>query len=150
MQHFSGLEHLESAVGTHLGDSEWHQISQDQIDAFADATGDQQWIHVDRERAEGGPFGATIAHGFLTVALIPVLVWRVLRIDGLSMQLNYGLNKVRFPKPALANTRIKAGIDLLALESGVSARQMILRVTMESEAGGKPVCVAETVTLLVP
>jgi acyl dehydratase len=102
MQVFQGIAELEKAVGAHLGYSDWHTVTQEQITLFADATGDHQWIHVDPERAAAGPFGSTVAHGFLTMSLLPLLVAQVYRVEGLSMGVNYGLNRVRFPAPVPA------------------------------------------------
>ncbi len=149
MRTFQGLDELERAVGTHLGHSDWHRIDQRQIDLFAEATGDHQWIHVDPERAAQGPFGATIAHGYLTLSLVPRLVWQVYTVEGLSMGVNYGSNKVRFPAPVPVGSRVRAGVELLALERRPGGAQSVVRVTVEREGADKPACVAETVSVLV-
>jgi acyl dehydratase len=144
---FASLDDLRSAAGTELGVSDWIEIDQDRIDQFADATGDHQWIHVDPERARSGPFGGTVAHGYLTLSLIPALAASVWSLDNARMGVNYGLNKVRFPAPVPVGSRVRARIELLAVDdvpgNGV---QLTARVTVEREGGDKPVCVAETVS----
>lgn len=150
MRTFHGIEELEKAVGSHLGHSDWHTVTQEQIDRFVEATGDRQWIHVDPEKAAGGPFGTTIAHGYLTLSMVPSLVQRIYRLDGLSMSVNYGSNKVRFPAPVPVGSRIRAGVELLSVERGPDGARAVVRVTIEREGGDKPVCVAETVSVLVP
>ncbi|HJR38877.1 MAG TPA: MaoC family dehydratase [Nocardioidaceae bacterium] len=150
MKTFHGLDEFEKAVGTHLGHSDWHTVTQEQVDLFAEATGDHQWIHVDPERAKDGPFGGTIAHGYLTLSLVPKLVWEVYKVEGLSMGVNYGSNKVRFPSPVPVGSRIRAGVELVNLERGPNGAQATVRVTIEREGGDKPACVAETVSVLVP
>ncbi|HEY2947231.1 MAG TPA: MaoC family dehydratase [Micromonosporaceae bacterium] len=144
---FASLDDLRSAAGTELGVTDWIEIDQDRIDQFADATGDHQWIHVDPERARSGPFGGTVAHGYLTLSLIPALAASVWSLDNARMGVNYGLNKVRFPAPVPVGSRVRARIELLAVDdvpgNGV---QLTARVTVEREGGDKPVCVAETVS----
>lgn len=150
MQVFEGLPELEKAVGTHLGYSDWHTVTQQQIDTFADATGDHQWIHVDAERAAAGPFGATVAHGFLTLSLLPMLAGSVYTVQGLSMGINYGANKVRFPAPVPVGSRVRAGVELVSLTPANAGVQLVSRVTVEIDGSAKPACVAELVALLVP
>jgi len=150
MKVFNGVEELEKAIGTHLGHSDWHTVTQQQIDTFADATGDHQWIHVDPEKAAQGPFGKTIAHGYLTLSLVPQLVWQVYKVENLAMGVNYGSNKVRFPSPVPVDSRIRAGVELVSLVPGGNGYQLTARVTIEIEGADKPACVAETVTILVP
>ena len=150
MRTFDGIEELRTAVGTHLGYSDWHTVTQQQIDTFAEATGDHQWIHVDPERAAQGPFGTTIAHGYLTLSLIPKLVWQVYRVENVAMGINYGANKVRFPAPVPVNSQVRAGVELVSLEPGCGGFQCVARVTVEREDADKPACVAETVSVLVP
>ncbi|HEY3009739.1 MAG TPA: MaoC family dehydratase [Micromonosporaceae bacterium] len=144
---FASLDDLRGAAGTELGVSDWIEIDQDRIDRFADATGDRQWIHVDPERARGGPFGTTVAHGYLTLSLIPALAASVWSLDNAKMGVNYGLNKVRFPAPVPVGSRVRARLELLSVEdvpgNGV---QLTARVTVERAGGDKPVCVAETVS----
>jgi len=150
MRRFRDVEHLRGAVGTHLGHSAWHEVTQRHIDLFAEATGDHQWIHVDRERAARGPFGTTLAHGFLTVALVPMMVWEVYDIDQLSMGLNYGTDKVRFPTPVPSGSRVRGGVELLSVEPGSGGVRVVDRVTVELAGAAKPACVAETVRVLIP
>ena len=150
MRTFSGLDEFEKAVDTHLGYSDWHTITQQQIDLFADATGDHQWIHVDPQRAAAGPFGTTIAHGYLTLALIPTLVDEIYRIEGLRMGVNYGTDKVRLPSPVPVGSRVHAGADLRELRKTPHGALATVRVTVEREDGDKPACVADTISLLVP
>ena len=148
MRTFQGLDEFEKAVGTHLGYSDWHTITQKQIDLFAEATGDHQWIHTDPEKAKDGPFGTTIAHGSLTLSLLPLLVWQVYSIEGLTMAVNYGSNKVRYPSPVPVDSRVRAGVELVSLDRGPGGSRATIRVTVEREGGDKPACVAETVSVL--
>jgi acyl dehydratase len=144
---FESLEELRKAVGTEVGVSDWLQIDQARINLFADATDDHQWIHVDPQAAAQGPFGTTVAHGYLTLALLPKLSEGVVRVKGVRMGVNYGLNKVRFPAPVPVGSRVRARYELVSVEDvdngGV---QTVFRVTVEREGGDKPVCVAETVS----
>ena len=154
MRTFSGVEELEAAVGQHLGYSEWLEIDQVRIDTFADATDDHQWIHVDADRAAEGPFGRTIAHGYLTVSLLPALVSTVVSYDGWPVKVNYGSDKVRFPQPVLVGSRVRVGVELLRVISTAAGVQVAMRSTMEVEGPDgvmfpKPALVAETLTLLV-
>ncbi|MCZ4551073.1 MaoC family dehydratase [Gordonia rubripertincta] len=144
---FDTLDAFEKATGSHLGYSDWISISQHDINAFADATGDHQWIHVDTDAAAQGPFGTTIAHGYLTVALIPRLTSSIFSIDGLTMGVNYGLNKVRFPSVVPAGSEIRAGAELLTVTPTPNGTQAVIRVIVELAGSDKPVCVADTVTL---
>ncbi len=150
MRVFQGIEELESAVGTHLGYSGWHAVTQRQIDTFAEATGDHQWIHVDPQRAARGQFGTTIAHGYLTLSVVPMLVRQVYDVQGLKMGINYGANKIRFPAPVLVGTNVRAGVELRALTPGIGGYRATSTVIVESDCGDKPVCVVETLSLLVP
>ncbi|MGH3368112.1 MAG: MaoC family dehydratase [Nocardioidaceae bacterium] len=150
MRVFNGLDELTKAVGEHLGHSDWHTITQQQVDTFAEATGDHQWIHVDPERAASGPFGGTIAHGYLTLSLIPMLAAQIYRVDGLRMGINYGTNKVRFPSPVPVGSRVRAGAELVEVNENPQGAQAVVRMTVEAEGAGKPACVAETVVVLVP
>jgi acyl dehydratase len=147
MQTFATPDDLLKRIGEQLGHSEWHDITQDRIDAFAEATEDRQWIHIDPERAKSGPFGTTVAHGFLTLSLVPVLVSEIYRVDGVRMALNYGLDKVRFPAPVPVGSRVRAGAELLGADpTSDGGIQVRARITIEREGGDKPVCVAETVS----
>jgi acyl dehydratase len=147
---FTKIEELEGVVGNHLGYSDWHRITQPQIDSFAETTGDFQWIHVNADRASRGPFGSTIAHGFLTLSLVSALGWEVYRVEGFQMAVNYGANKLRFPAPVPVDARVRAGVDVLSVTPGSSGYQVVTRVTVEVEGSAKPACVAEMVSLLVP
>ncbi|MDX6744873.1 MaoC family dehydratase [Actinocorallia sp. A-T 12471] len=150
MKVFTGVEELREAVGSHLGYSDWHTITQEQVNTFAEATGDHQWIHTDPERAAAGPFGTTIAHGYLTLSLVPKLVWDLYRVDGVSMSVNYGAERLRFPAPVPVGSRVRAGVELLSLEPGGGGYRLTARVTVEREGGAKPVCVVDSVSVLVP
>ncbi len=147
MKTFASLAELPPLVGQELAVSDWITVTQQQIDLFADATGDHQWIHVDPERAKSGPFGTTIAHGFLTLSLLPRMVESALEIRQQRMSVNYGLNRVRFPAPVPAGSRLRARIKLLECEPlPDDGMQIVWQVTVEREGGEKPVCVAESVT----
>jgi acyl dehydratase len=150
MRTFQGLAELEEAIGTHLGYSGWHVVTQRQIDLFAEATGDHQWIHVDPDRAAAGPFGTTIAHGYLTLSLIPTLARQVYTVEGLRMSVNYGTQRVRFPAPVPAEARIRAGLELMSLTTTARGWQLVARVTIERDGSDKPVCVADTISMLAP
>jgi len=140
----TGLDALRALVGTELGRSRWFEIGQDRIATFADATDDHQWIHIDPERAaRESPFGGTVAHGFLTLSLLPSMLADVLMMVDAKLVVNYGLNKVRFPAPVPAGSRVRAAIVLAALEDEHGSSQLTLDVTVEREGGNKPVCVAE-------
>jgi acyl dehydratase len=143
-RHFDGLDALRAAAGSHLGVSGWRTVSQAQIDQFAAATGDHQWIHVDPERAKAGPFGGTVAHGFLTLSLIPALLADVYSVSGVSMAVNYGLDRVRFPAPTLSGSRVRASVDLVEARDVTGGLQVSTEVTVEAEGRPKPVCVAVT------
>jgi acyl dehydratase len=131
-------------VGDVYGPSSWIELPQEKITAFADATGDQQWIHVDPEKAKDGPFGTTIAHGYLTLSLLPVASYEVVPRQG-GMAINYGLNKVRFPAPVPVGSRVRATFEVVELDEQDWGGQATMRATVEREGGDKPVCVAETV-----
>jgi acyl dehydratase len=146
---FTDLAQLEAAVGEELGTSDWIDITQERVDLFADATDDHQWIHVDVERAEAGPFGGTIAHGYLTVSLIPAFSQSIFRVETDGPRLNYGLNKVRFPHPVKVGSRVRAHATLAELATVPAGKQLVVRYTVEIEGEDKPACVAETVVLLL-
>lgn len=150
MRIFNGLDELAAAKGETIGHSDWHTVTQEQVDQFAQATGDDQWIHVDPERAAAGPFGTTIAHGYLTLSMIPMLSSEVYRVDGMQMGINYGTNKVRFPAPVPVGSRVRAAVELIAVNDVPQGKQAVARVTIEIEGRPKPACVAETIALLVP
>jgi len=146
MRVFNGVDELRAAKGTEIGTSDWLTVEQERIDGFADATEDHQWIHVDAEKARGGPFGTTIAHGFLTLSLLPRLVQGVYRVDGVKMGVNYGLNKVRFTSPVPVGSRIRAKVDLVDVTDVSGGVQLTLAVTVEMDGSEKPALVAEWLT----
>ncbi len=140
-----GIGGLNQLVGEHLGYSKWRQVTQEQVNKFADATDDHQWIHVDIERAKAGPFGGPIAHGYLTLSLVPAMLHEIVDVTGPSMSINYGLNKLRFPAPVPVGAQLRAGATLSQLEEVSGGVQVTLTMTFEVEGGTKPVCVAEVV-----
>jgi acyl dehydratase len=144
---FTSAGELRAAIGEQLGYSEWLEIDQKRIDLFAEATGDHQWIHVDPERAASGPFGTTIAHGYLTLSLLPVFVPQIISVENLKMGINYGSDKVRFPSPVPAGSRVRAtGVLTRVEEVKDGGVQVTALITVEREGGAKPVCVAESVS----
>ncbi|MFF4582781.1 MaoC family dehydratase [Streptomyces sp. NPDC001373] len=143
---FTSAEELHAAIGEPLGPSGWLKVDQKRIDLFADATGDHQWIHVDPERAAAGPFGSTIAHGYLTLSLLPSLVPQVMRVEGMRMGINYGLGKVRFPAPVPVGSRLRATAVITEVTEAGGGVQVAATVTVEREGGEKPVCVAESLS----
>ena len=145
MRTITGLDELNQAQGEELGVSDWHRITQADIDAFADVTGDHQWIHVDPERAKDTPFGGTIAHGYYTLSLAPRFTEQVMKLEGFAMAINYGLNRVRFPSPVPVDSSVRMRARLAELSEIPGGGQMILELTFEREGGEKPVCVAESV-----
>jgi len=144
MRVFSGVDELKGAVGESLGTSDWLSVDQKRIDQFADATGDHQWIHVDPERAKDGPFGTTIAHGFLTLSLIPIFTPQVFRVENVKMGINYGVNKVRFTSPVPVNSRLRGSYELTSVDDVTGGVQVVNKVTLELEGSERPACVAET------
>ena len=150
MRVFTTFEELAAVVGEDLGTTDWLEVTQERVDAFAEATGDHQWIHVDVERAAAGPFGGTIAHGYLTLALVPHFNAELFALETPGARLNYGVNKVRFPTPVKVGSRIRAHVQVVSLAEVASGKQLVLRYTVEIEGQPKPACVAETVALLLP
>lgn len=146
---FTSLDELRSAVGESIGPGPWLTIDQARIDGFAKTTGDDQWIHVDPERAATGPYGATIAHGYLTVSLIPLLGRDVYTVDFGTARINYGSNKVRFPAPVRSGTRIRATATVAEVRVEESKALLTVRWTIENEGQAKPACIAETLTVVV-
>ncbi len=140
----SGIEGLKEKVGEELGVSDWYEVTQERIDAFADATGDRQWIHVDPARAKDTPFGGTIAHGLMTLALGPQFSYELFTIDGLAFALNYGFGKVRFPAPVPVGSKLRMRAALTAVDDVAGGVQFTVTQTFEVEGGDKPVCVAES------
>jgi acyl dehydratase len=147
---FTGVAEVVGAVGTQLGETAWLEITQQQVNQFAEATGDHQWIHVDVERAATGPYGGTIAHGYLTLSLIARFGEELFSVEGVSAKLNYGVNKVRFPTPVPVGSRVRAGASIAGAQETAAGVQVSLQWVIELENSTKPACVAETVVLLVP
>ena len=143
---FNGVAELRDAVGRHLGYSEWMRIDQERVNRFAEATGDHQWIHVDPERAKTGPFGAPIAHGYLTLSLSNYFLPQILEVQGISMGVNYGSDKVRFPAPVKVGDRIRAGAELAAATDVLGGVQTTVVITIEIEGSAKPACVIESLS----
>ena len=143
---FATLAEMQSLVGTEIGLSEWVTVSQERIQLFAEATNDHQWIHLDAERAAAGPFGSTIAHGFLTLSLLPEMSASAFAVEGTRMGVNYGLNRVRFPAPVPSGSRLRGRFKLLAYEPLEGGAQLTVQVTMEREGSEKPVCIAESLS----
>ncbi len=149
MRVFDSSADVAAAVGEDLGTSEWVEITQDRVNTFADATGDHQWIHVDVERAADGPFGGTIAHGYLTLSLVPWLASQVFTLGGEGAKLNYGTNKVRFPQPVPVGSRVRSHVQVADASQVPAGTQVVFRHTVEVEGHDKPGCVAETVVLML-
>ena len=142
----NGIDGLKALVGKHLGHSDYVEITQDRVNRFADATGDHQWIHVDPERAKKeSPFGGPIAHGYLTLSLGPMLAPQIMRVDGISMAVNYGCEKVRFPSPVPVGSKLRLGAELLSVDDIAGGAQVTMRFTYEVEGAPKPSCVADVV-----
>jgi acyl dehydratase len=142
---FNGLAELVTAEGAELGPSDWVVVDQARIDAFADATGDHQWIHVDPERAVTGPFGTTIAHGLLTLSLLPTFLHQLFRVDGVTMAINYGLDKVRFLTPVPVGSKLRATATVAEVKQLESAVQVKVLTTIDLDGGDKPACVVESI-----
>ena len=146
MRTFESVADLAAAAGETIGQSDWVTITQEDVNLFADATGDHQWIHVDPERAAAGPFGTTIAHGYMTLALLPRLQHQMYTVNGIKLAVNYGLNKVRFPAPVLVGSRVRAQSSLIGVEElGNGAVQATIATTVEIDGSTKPACVAESI-----
>lgn len=149
MRVLNNRKEIASAAGKELGVSEWVQVTQERIDLFADATGDRQWIHVDPERAAEGPFGATVAHGYLTLSMLPFLGAQVYAFAGDVARINYGLNKVRFVSPVVVGSKVRNRVEVIDVKDLDKGQQITLQHTIEIKGADKPACVAETVTLLM-
>ena len=145
MRTFTTLQEVSDAAGTEIGTGEWLEVDQDRVNAFADATGDHQWIHIDEERAKEGPFGGTIAHGYLTLSLIPYLGVSVYSLETPGAKLNYGLNKVRFPAPVPVGAKVRLTATLKDVEEVAGGLQVTIAGVIEAEGADKPVCIAEPV-----
>lgn len=141
-----GVEAVTNAVGSHLGYSDWLEITQERVNRFADATGDHQWIHVDPDKANYGPFGTTIAHGYLTLSLSNLFLPQIVEVRGFGLGVNYGVNKVRFPSPVPVGSKIRAGVELLEAEPVTGGVQTVMRITIEVEGGSKPACIIDSVS----
>jgi acyl dehydratase len=139
----NGIDEMKTLVGEHMGYSDWHEVTQEQVNQFADATGDHQWIHIDVEKAKEGPFGRTIAHGYFTISLAPVLMGEVVRTEGVSMGVNYGINKLRFPAPLPVGEKVRMGAKLVDVTDIAGGVQTAYELTFEVEGQEKPACVAE-------
>ena len=150
MRTITGLAELKAAEGQDLGTSDWHEVTQADINTFADVTGDHQWIHIDTERAKETPFGGTIAHGYYTLSLAPSLTAQIMRLEGFAMAINYGLNRVRFPAPLPVGSKVRLTAKLARVEEVQGGAQMTLELTFEHEGGDKPVCVAESLSRVYP
>ena len=150
MRTFESLDTLVAATGEVLGTSSWVEVTQEAVNLFADATGDHQWIHVDVPRAKDSPFGGTIAHGYLTLSLIPQFTAQIFALETPGAKLNYGVNKVRFPSPVPVGSRIRSRVVMGEVTDLPTGKQLTLRHTIEIEGQDKPACVAETVVLLLP
>jgi acyl dehydratase len=146
MLKLNGLEEVKAHVGEELGVSDWHQVTQELIDEFARVTGDDQWIHIDVERAKQSPFGGTIAHGYYTLSLAPRFSYDMFKFEGFAFGVNYGLNRVRFPAPMPVGERVRMRARLASLEEISGGAQLTTELTFEREGGEKPVCVAESLS----
>ena len=150
MRVFTTLDEIAAAAGEELGTSDWLVIEQERVDQFAEATGDHQWIHVDVEKAASGPFGGTLAHGYLTLSLVPFLGTSVFSLETPGAKLNYGVNKVRFPHPVRVGSRIRSTVSVGEVTDLPTGKQLTLKHVIEIEGEDKPACVAESVVLLLP
>ena len=149
MRVFSSFEEIQAAAGEEIGTTDWVEITQDRVHQFADATDDHQWIHVDVERSKAGPFGGTVAHGYLTLSLLPWLGSQVFGFETRGAILNYGLNKVRFPNPVLVGSRVRARVSVGEVTDLPAGKQLTMKYVVEIENQDKPACVAESVALLL-
>jgi acyl dehydratase len=146
---FSGLDEFVAAEGSQLGPTDWLEVTQDRVNLFADATDDHQWIHVDPERAANGPFGGTIAHGLLTLSLLPQFTHQLYTVDNVAMAINYGYNKVRFITPVRVGSKIRARAEIAKVDQLEGAVQAIVTVTVEIEGSDKPAAVAESIARFI-
>lgn len=144
---FNGIDELRAAAGTHLGFSSWVEVTQEQVNTFAEATGDHQWIHVDVERANAeSPFGGPIAHGYLTLSLTNLFLPQVVEVEGVSLGVNRGTGKVRFPAPVPVGARLRAGVELVGVDDVAGGVDTTMLITVEREGSEKPVCVVESLS----
>ena len=149
MKSFSSPDELLSERGSHLGYSRWIEIDQNRIDLFAEATGDNQWIHVDTQKASEGPFGMTIAHGYLTLSLTNHLLPEIFHVEGISMGINYGTDRVRFPSPVTVGSSVRLGAELLDVTEIEGGVQTVIRLTVEIEGGERPACVVDSLSRFI-
>ncbi|MEV7597949.1 MaoC family dehydratase [Kitasatospora sp. NPDC089797] len=149
MRSFATLAEFTEATGEHLGYSEWLEVTQDSVDRFAGATGDLQWIHVDPERAATGPFGATIVHGYMTLGLLPAMMRAIFEIEDVTMGVNFGLDKVRFPHPVKVGTRVRGGARVTSVRETPMGHLAAVRMTVEIEGEPRAACVADTLSLFL-
>jgi acyl dehydratase len=147
-RNFESLEAFRAIAGEEIGSSEWHTVTQEQINLFAEATGDHQWIHVDPEKAAAGPYGTTIAHGYLTLSMLPLLAKDIYQVEGLAMGVNYGANKIRFPAPVPVGSRLRATATLTSVTDIPIGTQASITFVIEREGGDKPVCIAEVIYVM--
>jgi len=147
---FHGVGEIAAAKGEHIGYSDWHTVTQTEIDTFADATGDHQWIHVDVERAKSSPFGGTVAHGYLTLSLVPSLARQIFMVEDVTMSLNYGVDKVRFPAAVPVGSQLRAGVEVVDVTESPQGVRVGYRFTIEIEGSDKPACVANILVLYIP
>ena len=150
MRHFDSIAALAKAAGEELGISAWATVSQEMIDRFAEATGDFQWIHVDIARAKTSPFGGTVAHGYLTLALAPRLMDQIYRVDNIRLRINYGCNKVRFTEPVKSGGRVRLHLKLMSVNPTPKGARVVTSASFELEGAKRPACLAELVAVLVP
>ena len=149
MKKFSGLDEFAAAQGSQLGPTDWLEVTQDRVNLFADATDDHQWIHVDPERAANGPFGGTIAHGLLTLSLLPHFTHQLYTVDNIAMAINYGYNKVRFITPVRVGSKIRARAEIAKVDQLEGAVQATVTVTVEIDGSDKPAAVAESIVRFI-
>ncbi|HZN84825.1 MAG TPA: MaoC family dehydratase [Mycobacterium sp.] len=149
MKKFSGLDEFVAAQGSQLGPTDWLEVTQDRVNLFADATDDHQWIHVDPERAANGPFGGTIAHGLLTLSLLPHFTHQLYTVDNIAMAINYGYNKVRFITPVRVGSKIRARAEIAKVDQLEGAVQATVTVTVEIDGSDKPAAVAESIVRFI-
>ena len=142
-------DELPGSLGAQFGPTDWTPVTQPEVDGFADLTHDHQWIHVDEERAKTGPFGTTLAHGYLTLSLVPFFLGQLFEVSGISMAVNYGLEKVRFPAPVPVGSRVRSTAEIVDVQARTGSTQLTTRVSVECDAADKPVCVADVVILFV-
>lgn len=145
-----GVEGLKALIGQEIGTSDWFTVDQERVNAFADATLDHQWIHIDEQRAATGPFGTTVAHGFLTLSLLPMFGEQIMNVTGMKVKINYGLNKVRFPSPVPVGSRLRDTATLSEVTEKASGVQVVVTHVIEIEGADRPACIAETVGVMVP